>query len=69
MVSYVTLQKPLIVKLIDVLSEEDVIRVANEVSKDMFRDVMLLLRDEIELLLEFTKHSKTKNIARDEKRI
>jgi hypothetical protein len=46
---YVTLQKPLIVKLLDVPSEEDVIRVAKNVSKDMFKDAMLLLRDEIDL--------------------
>jgi hypothetical protein len=47
---YVPLQKPVIIKLLDRLSEEDVIRVAEEVSKDMFKDVMLLLRDENDLV-------------------
>jgi hypothetical protein len=47
---YVPLQKPVIIKLLDRLSEEDVIRVAEEVSKDMFMDVMLLLRDENDLV-------------------
>ena len=32
------------------MSEEDVVRVAEEVSKDMFKDVMLLLRDENDLI-------------------
>jgi hypothetical protein len=47
---YVPLQKLVIIKLLDRLSEEDVIRVAEEVSKDMFKDVMLLLRDENDLV-------------------
>jgi hypothetical protein len=47
---YVPLQKPVIIKLLDRLSEEDVIRVAEEVSKDMFKDVMLLMRDENDLV-------------------
>ena len=47
---YVPLQKPVIIKLLDRLSEEDVIRAAEEVSKDMFKDVMLLLRDENDLV-------------------
>ena len=47
---YVPLLKPVIIKLLDRLSEEDVIRVAEEVSKDMFRDVMLLMRDESDLV-------------------
>jgi hypothetical protein len=47
---YVPLQKPVIIKLLDRLSEEDVIRVAEEVSKDMFKDVMLMLRDENDLV-------------------
>ena len=47
---YVPLLKPVIIKLLDRLSEEDVIRVAEEVSKDMFKDVMLLLRDENDLV-------------------
>jgi hypothetical protein len=47
---YVPLQKPVIIKLLDRLSEEDVIRAAEEVSKNMFKDVMLLLRDENDLV-------------------
>jgi hypothetical protein len=47
---YVPLLKPVIIKLLDRLSEEDVIRVAEEVSKDMFKDVMLLMRDENDLV-------------------
>lgn len=47
---YVPLQKPVIIKLLDHLSEEDVIRAAEEVSKDMFKDVLLLLRDENDLV-------------------
>jgi hypothetical protein len=47
---YVPLQKPVIIKLLDRLSEDDVVRVAEEVSKDMFKDVMLLLRDENDLV-------------------
>lgn len=47
---YVPLLKPVIIKLLDHLSEEDVIRVAEEVSKDMFKDVMLLMRDENDLV-------------------
>jgi hypothetical protein len=47
---YVPLLKPVIIKLLDRLSEEDVVRVAEEVSKDMFKDVMLLMRDENDLV-------------------
>jgi hypothetical protein len=47
---YVPLQKPVIIKLLDRLSEEDVIRAAEDVSKDMFKDVLLLLRDENDLV-------------------
>jgi hypothetical protein len=47
---YVPLLKPVISKLLDRLSEEDVIRVAEEVSKDIFKDVMLLKRDENDLV-------------------
>jgi hypothetical protein len=47
---YVPLLKPVIIKLLDHLSEEDVIQVAEEVSKDMFKDVMLLMRDENDLV-------------------
>jgi hypothetical protein len=47
---YVPLQKPVIIKILDRLSEEDVIRAAEDVSKDMFKDVLLLLRDENDLV-------------------
>jgi hypothetical protein len=47
---YVPLLKPVIIKLLDRLSEEEVIRVAEEVNKDMFKDVMLLMRDETDLV-------------------
>ena len=46
---YVPLLKPVIIKLLDRLSEEDVVQVAEEVSKDMFKDVILLMRDENDL--------------------
>jgi hypothetical protein len=46
---YVPLLKPVIIKLLDRLPEEDVVQVAEEVSKDMFKDVILLMRDENDL--------------------
>lgn len=47
---YVPLQKRVAIKLLDRLSEEEVVRVAEEVSKDIFKDVTLLLRDENDLV-------------------
>ena len=47
---YVPLQKPVIIKLLDRISEEDVIQVAEEANRDIFKDVMLLMRDKNDLI-------------------